>query len=96
MIDRKMTVTEASRHFSDLVNRSFYRGESIVLVRSGESVAMLWADLEERGERIGPHDMLIAATCLRFGFRVVTLNEGEFRRVGGLALADARGFRMGS
>ena len=41
MIDRKMTVTEAARHFSDLVNRTYYRGESTVLVRSGEPVAML-------------------------------------------------------
>lgn len=36
-----MTVTEAARHFADLVNRTFYRGESTVLTRSGEPVAMV-------------------------------------------------------
>ena len=41
MIDRKMTVTEASRHFADLVNRTYYRGESTILVRSGEVVAKI-------------------------------------------------------
>lgn len=50
----------------------------------------LWAILEAAGTPIGPHDMLIAATCLRFGHRLATLNEGEFRRVDGLHLANAR------
>lgn len=36
-----MTVTEAARHFADLVNRTYYRGESTVLIRSGEPVAMV-------------------------------------------------------
>lgn len=36
-----MTVTEAARHFADLVNRTYYCGESTVLVRSGEPVAMV-------------------------------------------------------
>ncbi len=36
-----MSVTEAARHFADLVNRTFYRGESTVLIRSGEPVAMV-------------------------------------------------------
>jgi len=52
--------------------------------------AELWANLESSGERIGAHDMMIAATCLRFGHRLGTLNEGEFTRVDGLELADAR------
>lgn len=34
-----MSVTDASRRFSDLINRTYYRGESTVLVRSGEAVA---------------------------------------------------------
>ena len=36
-----MTVTEAARRFADLVNRTYYRGESTVLLRSGEPVAMV-------------------------------------------------------
>lgn len=54
--------------------------------------AALWAQLEECGERIGAHDMWIAATCVRFGFRLATLKEDEFGRVEGLSLADARQF----
>jgi predicted nucleic acid-binding protein len=34
--------------------------------------------------------MLIAASCLRFGHRLATLNEKEFNRVEGLQLANAR------
>jgi prevent-host-death family protein len=39
MIDRSITVTEAARHFSDLVNRTYYRRESTILTRAGEAVA---------------------------------------------------------
>lgn len=52
--------------------------------------AELWATLETNGERIGAHDMLIAAVCLRFGHRIATLDEGEFQRIAGLDLANAR------
>jgi antitoxin (DNA-binding transcriptional repressor) of toxin-antitoxin stability system len=41
MPDRSMTVTDAARHFADLLNRTYYRGESTVLLRSGEPVAMV-------------------------------------------------------
>ena len=41
MEDRNITVTEAARNFADLVNRTYYRGESTVLVKSGEPVAMI-------------------------------------------------------
>lgn len=52
--------------------------------------ARLWASLEVSGNRIGAHDMMIAAICLRFGHKLATLNEGEFSRVDGLVLANAR------
>ena len=48
--------------------------------------AALWAKLEASGERIGPHDMWIAATCLRYRFRLATLNVGEFGKVEGLQI----------
>lgn len=38
---RQMTVTEAARNFSDLVNRVYYRGESTILTRNGIPVAYL-------------------------------------------------------
>lgn len=59
-------------------------------VASARIHAKLWAELEMRGQRIGAHDMLIAATCLAFGHQLATLNEGEFERVDGLKLANAR------
>ncbi|KPK79779.1 MAG: hypothetical protein AMS25_11380 [Gemmatimonas sp. SM23_52] len=36
---RVLTVTEAARNFSDLLNRVFYRGESAILIRNGIAVA---------------------------------------------------------
>lgn len=57
--------------------------------------AQLWARLENKGERIGAHGMLIAAICLQFGHRLATLNTAEFRRVEGLELVETRGFVRG-
>lgn len=52
--------------------------------------AELWARLEASGSRIGTHDMQIAATGLRYGLEIATLNESEFERVPELKLANAR------
>jgi antitoxin (DNA-binding transcriptional repressor) of toxin-antitoxin stability system len=41
MPDRTISVTEAARNFSDLVNRVFYSGESATLVRGGVPVARM-------------------------------------------------------
>lgn len=41
MIERTISVTDAVRSFSDLVNRAYYRGESVTLIRSGIPVARL-------------------------------------------------------
>ena len=43
--------------------------------------ATIWSGLEACGERIGAHDMLIAATALRHNMAVATLNAAEFKRV---------------
>jgi tRNA(fMet)-specific endonuclease VapC len=43
--------------------------------------AQLWADFQRVGIIIGPHDIWLAATCLRHS---LTANENEFRRVPGL------------
>jgi tRNA(fMet)-specific endonuclease VapC len=46
--------------------------------------AELYASLRQRGELIGAHDLLIAATALQYGFAVLTGNEREFSRIPGL------------
>ena len=56
--------------------------------------AELWAKLQIRGEVIGPHDMLIAASCLALKHEVATLNVGEFQRVRGLKLAEVAKYAL--
>ncbi len=41
MKDLTLTVTEAARGFSDLINRVHYRGESAVLTKNGRAVARI-------------------------------------------------------
>ena len=48
----------------------------------------LRADLERRGQIIGPIDTLIAAQALRLGATVVTHNLTEFKRVPKLKVVD--------
>lgn len=53
--------------------------------------AEVWADLSRRGQRIGAHDLWIAATALAHGFGVATGDRTDFRRIRGLrVLAPAR------
>lgn len=54
--------------------------------------ARLWALLTSRGRLIGPHDLLVAATCLLSDHAVVTLNVKEFKRVPGLTVARVASF----
>jgi tRNA(fMet)-specific endonuclease VapC len=46
--------------------------------------ADIWADLSERGEPIGAHDLWIAATALAHGLGIATGNTSHFERVPGL------------
>lgn len=48
----------------------------------------LRADLERRGQLIGPNDLLIAAQSLALGHVLVTDNVGEFAKVDGLAFEN--------
>jgi tRNA(fMet)-specific endonuclease VapC len=50
--------------------------------------ATLRADLERRGQLIGPNDMLIAAHALALGAILVTDNVREFKRVKGLRIEN--------
>lgn len=55
---------------------------------AAEHYAQIRHDLEQMGERIGPHDLLIAAICLAHGCALVTANTAEFHRVRGLQVQD--------
>ena len=44
--------------------------------------------LEQRGEVIGPYDLMLAGQALALGVPLVTHNIGEFTRVPGLMLED--------
>ncbi|MDR1010586.1 MAG: PIN domain-containing protein [Opitutaceae bacterium] len=48
--------------------------------------AHIWATLEKAGERIGAHDMMIAATATTYGYALATFNTKEFKRVPGLSI----------
>lgn len=53
-----------------------------------DAYGRLRTSLERQGERIGAHDMLIAAHALALGATLVTNNEKEFRRVKGLKIEN--------
>jgi tRNA(fMet)-specific endonuclease VapC len=55
--------------------------------------AQIWANLASRGEMIGSHDLLIAATAVAGSHDLATLNIQEFRRVKGLRVIDVAAFR---
>lgn len=52
--------------------------------RCAEHAAHIRVDLEAKGTPIGPHDILIAATALRYSATLITRNVREFGRVPGL------------
>ena len=53
-----------------------------------EHYADIRADLESRGQGIGPNDLLIAATTRAHGATLITHNTKEFQRVAGLNIED--------
>ncbi len=46
--------------------------------------ASLWAGLAAKGTLVGAHDLLIAATAIGAGYRVVTRDRRSFARIPGL------------
>ena len=50
--------------------------------------AKIRAELEKKGNTIGPNDLIIAATVLSRGGILVTSNTNEFKRVEGLYVED--------
>ena len=48
--------------------------------------------MEADGNRIGYHDLIIAATALCHNYSLATLNESEFNRVTGLRLTPVKDY----
>jgi predicted nucleic acid-binding protein len=46
--------------------------------------ARIWASLARRGQTVGAHDLIIAATAISLDYAVVTHNPRDFERVEGL------------
>jgi tRNA(fMet)-specific endonuclease VapC len=51
--------------------------------------ANIWAELADRGEPIGAHDLWIAATAIAHGLGIATRNSSHFERVPGVRLITA-------
>ena len=58
--------------------------EAVARVHAG-----IWAELADRGQTIGAHDLWIAATALAHGLAVATRNRQDFERVPGLQVLAA-------
>lgn len=48
--------------------------------------ARLWADVEAAGQRMSPHDLMLAATARESGAAIVTFNSRRFSAVPGLTV----------
>ncbi len=48
--------------------------------------ARLWADIEAAGQRMSPHDLMLAATARESGATIVTFNTRRFAAVPGLTV----------
>ena len=77
------------QHYSEAV-RLFIAEFPVLLLEDSAraSYGQLRSALERRGEKIGAHDMLIAAHALALGAILVTNNEKEFRRIKGLSIEN--------
>ena len=62
---------------------------------TAEAYADIRADLERRGQGIGPNDTQIAAIALTHGATLVTGNPKEFRRVSSLAVLSLEDLAAG-
>lgn len=58
---------------------------------AAEAYGFIRAELESRGEVVGPNDLWIAAHALASGLTLVTNDEREFRRVRGLKIQNWAG-----
>lgn len=48
--------------------------------------AQLWADVDAAGQRMSPHDLMLAATARESGATIITFNTRRFAAVPGLTV----------
>jgi tRNA(fMet)-specific endonuclease VapC len=48
--------------------------------------ARIWASLVSKGQTVGAHDLMIAATAIALDYTVVTANRRDFGRIEGMRL----------
>ncbi|MBR5336630.1 MAG: type II toxin-antitoxin system VapC family toxin [Lachnospiraceae bacterium] len=72
------------------IYRKFFEAFRIVPFDGNMSIeyGRIRSDLEKRGDIIGPNDLIIAATALSMGGRLITHNTSEFGRIEGILLED--------
>ena len=92
MSARKFLIVQALDSFRGLNERLNELTERLPLLGVDASAARHYAriraQLERQGQPIGANDLWIAAQALAADATLVTDNEGEFRRVPGLALEN--------
>ena len=85
-LHRAATETQRARRESFIANTM----ETLDLIPFDLAVASryagIWSELVTAGQRIGIHDLMIAATALVSGYDVLTHNTREFQRVPGLTV----------
>lgn len=82
--------SEARRAYRTGIVRSVLEALPVLpfTATTAEVHARVNADLMARGQMIGAHDLIIAATALEHGDDVLTTNRKEFERIAGLAVLD--------
>jgi tRNA(fMet)-specific endonuclease VapC len=58
--------------------------------RAAVEHARVWADLDSAGQRISPHDLILAATAIECGAAVVSFNARRFASVPGLTVVTPK------
>ena len=80
---------KGSRILSERVDKTLgFVGIAPLFPGADATYAVLRADLERKGQLIGPNDMLIAAHALALDAILVTDNVREFKRVKGLKIEN--------
>src|SRR5438552_2034488 len=78
---REQTMGKLQQFFAPLQSLAFDD-------RAATEYGAIRADLDRRGQPIGPNDLMIASIARANSLTLVTHNTGEFQRVSGLGLED--------